>query len=63
MDITELLKEITKLNELDCKTITEKFIKFNEEFGEFSAEVVKMLGLTQKPFDVDHLVEEAADTL
>ena len=58
-----ILKDIEYLNSKETKIIERKFIKFNEEFGEFSAEVVKMLGDSYKPYDKEHLVEEMADAL
>lgn len=61
--ITKILDEIYELNGIDNKTIPERFIKFNEEFGEFSAEYGKMIGISHKPYDKDHLVEEMADAL
>lgn len=63
IDIEFLLKEIKELNSLECKTIPEKFVKQVEEDGEFAAEVIKMLGLSHKPFDCEHLLEEMADSL
>jgi NTP pyrophosphatase (non-canonical NTP hydrolase) len=59
----ELLAEIEELNALDNKTLPERIIKFNEEFGEFNAEVGKLIGITHKPYDKPHLIEEAADFL
>ena len=61
--IEKLLTEINELNELETKSLEIKIVKFNEEFGEFSAEIIKMFGYTHKPFDKDHLIEEAADAL
>ena len=61
--MNKILEEIAELNKLENKSIPEKILKFNEEFGEFSAEVVKLLGLSHKPYDREHLVEEMADTL
>lgn len=57
----EILEEIKYLNSVDGKVLTERFVKYNEEFGEFSAEVCKMIGITHKPYDEDHLKEEMAD--
>jgi phosphoribosyl-ATP pyrophosphohydrolase len=59
----EIINEIRVLVEYENKSLPEKIVKFNEEFGEFSAEVIKLLGLTHKPYDRDHLVEESADAL
>lgn len=61
MNIENIIKEIKELNSLDNKSIGERFIKFNEEFGEFSAEVGKLVGITHKEFDKEHLKEEMAD--
>jgi hypothetical protein len=33
----ETLEEIKNLNSVDGKTLPERFIKYSEEFGEFSA--------------------------
>ena len=59
----EIIKEIKELNDLDNKSISERVLKFNEEFGEFSAELCKVVGITHKPYDEEHLIEEAADAL
>ena len=59
----ELIAEIKDLNVLEKKTIPEKFVKFAEEFGEFAAETVKMLGMSHKQYDRAHHVEEMADSL
>lgn len=58
-----ILQDISRLNRVDTKTISEKVLKFNEEFGEFSQELIKVLGFTHKPYDEEHFVEEAADSL
>ena len=62
-NIYELISEIEELNGIDNKTLPERIIKFNEEFGEFNAEVGKLIGITHKPYDKPHLIEEAADFL
>lgn len=59
----ELIIEIKDLNVLEKKTIPEKFVKFAEEFGEFAAETVKMLGMSHKQYDRAHHIEEMADSL
>lgn len=59
--INKIINEISKLNKLDGKTLTERGLKFNEEYGEFCAEVCKFVGITHKPYDREHLVEEMAD--
>lgn len=63
IDITNIIEEIQQLNGLDGKTIPERIIKFNEEFGEFNAELGKFIGITHKPYDKPHLVEEMADAM
>lgn len=60
----EIIKDIRDIvDTVNKRTLSEMFMKFNEEFGEFSAEVIKLGGLSPKPYDREHLVEEAADTL
>lgn len=61
MELNKILEEIKELNSLDKKTLTERGIKFNEEYGEFCAEFGKFLGITHKPYDKEHLIEEMAD--
>jgi NTP pyrophosphatase (non-canonical NTP hydrolase) len=61
--IVDIVKEIKELNGLDNKTLSDRVLKFNEEFGEFSAELCKVVGISHKPYDRDHLIEEAADSL
>jgi len=58
-----LIEDIRHLNDLETKSLETKFMKFNEEFGEFSAETLKFLGHTYKEYNKDHLKEEMADTL
>lgn len=60
---TEVIEDIKRLNDIDTKSIPEKVLKFNEEFGEFSQELIKLLGFTHKVFDEEHFVEESADSL
>jgi NTP pyrophosphatase (non-canonical NTP hydrolase) len=59
----KIFTDITRINKLEEKDIAYKFIKFNEEFGEFSAEFLKLKGYTYKSYDKDELVGEMADTL
>lgn len=59
----EALQEIQELNHLDNKTTLQRLLKFNEEFGEFAAELGKLEGITHKEYNVEHLVEEMADSL
>lgn len=61
--LKKIITEINELNSIDGKTLPERFIKFNEEYGEFNAEVCKFIGITHKPYDRDHLVEEMADAM
>jgi len=62
--LTEIYEEITRINKFETKaSISDKMLKFNEEFGEFNAEVIKFKGLTYKPYVRDELVGEMADTL
>lgn len=59
----QVIDDIERLNGLDSKSILEKVLKFNEEYGEFSQELIKVLGFTHKPYDEEHFIEEAADSL
>lgn len=59
----EVLKEVRRLSSLENKGILERVLKFNEEFGEFAAEIGKLIGYTYKEYDEEHLVEEGADAL
>ena len=59
----KLIEKIQELNKLEDKPLAERMVKFSEEYGEFSAEVIKLLGFSHKPFDAAHLKEEMADTL
>ena len=61
--ILDIISEIKELNTLDNKTIPERILKYDEEFGEFSAELCKLLGLTHKPYDKEHSTEEMADVI
>lgn len=58
-----ILDDIENLNEIETKPLEAKFMKFNEEFGEFTAEALKFLGHTYKEYDKEHLTEEMADAL
>ncbi|MCK9576710.1 MAG: MazG-like family protein [Candidatus Pacearchaeota archaeon] len=58
-----ILDDIERLNKLETKPIEAKFMKFDEEFGEMTAEALKYLGHTYKPYDKEHLKEELADAL
>ena len=61
--LENLINDIARINEVDNKSIPERVMKYNEEFGEFMTEAIKLLGFTYKPFDREHFVEEAADSL
>jgi len=61
--LTEVLGDIYRLNKLETKPLEAKFMKFNEEFGEMTAEALKYLGHTYKEYDSEHLKEEMADAL
>ena len=63
IELEKILNEISELNHLDGKKFLERFLKYNEEYGEFSAEVCKLIGITQKPYDEAHLIEEMADAI
>jgi len=63
IELEKILDEISELNSLDGKIFLERFLKYNEEYGEFSAEVCKLIGITQKPYDEAHLIEEMADAI
>ena len=63
IELEKILEEISELNKVDGKKFLERFLKYNEEYGEFSAEVCKLIGITQKPYDKDHLIEEMADAI
>lgn len=57
------VEDVRRINSLEPKNLERKIIKFNEEFGELNAEIIKLLGYTYKPYDKAHLIEELADTL
>ena len=55
--------DINRINQLESKDIGFKFMKFNEEFGEFNAEYIKFKGFTYKEYDKEELISEMADAL
>lgn len=59
----DIYKDIERINKLEIKDIGFKFIKFNEEFGEFCAEYLKYKGLTYKEYNREELLGEMADAL
>jgi hypothetical protein len=59
----KILEDIKRINRIEVKSIDLKIIKFNEEFGEFCAEYLKMIEHSSKPADKEHLIEEMADAL
>ena len=63
--IKKAIQEIRDIGKLDPTCLEQKVMKFNEEFGECNAEILKLLGYSSKnkPYDKDHLIEEMADTL
>ena len=63
MKFDEILKEIQAINKLETKDLATKMIKFNEEYGEMSAEVIKLLGKSYKKYSRNELTSEMADTL
>jgi len=62
IDISKIVEEIRELNK-DGKSISERTLKFSEEYGEMCAEICKFVGISHKPKDKDHLIEEGADAL
>ena len=60
---TDLTKDIHRINQHESKDIGFKFMKFNEEFGEFNAEYIKFKGFTYKEYNRDELLGEMADSL
>lgn len=60
-NIYKIINEVREVAFLENKSLAERIVKFNEEFGEFSAEIIKHLGLSQKPYDREHLKEECSD--
>lgn len=58
-----LIEDVDRINNIDEKSIPERVMKFNEEFGEYITEAIKLLGFTYKPFDREHFIEESADSL
>ena len=59
----QVIADIERVNEIDSKSIPEKVFKFDEEFGEFITELGKSIGMTHKPYDEEHFIEEATDSL
>ena len=62
-ELIKAINEIQELNEVDNKALLERVIKFNEEYGEMNAELCKLLGITHKSYDKEHMKEEIADFL
>ena len=59
----QVTDDIARINKLESKDIGFKFMKFNEEFGEFNAEYIKFKGFTYKGYDKEELKGEMADAL
>lgn len=59
----ELYEEIVELTAIEPKDIPTKFMKLDEEKGELSAEILKLLGETYKPYNREELLGEMADAL
>lgn len=59
--LQKVINEVEELSILENKPLEGRIIKFNEEYGEFSAEIIKLLGYTYKTFDRQHLIEEGTD--
>lgn len=58
-----ILADIERVNDIDKKPIPEKMFKLTEEIGEFATELGKLIGMTHKPYDEKHFIEESADAL
>jgi predicted house-cleaning noncanonical NTP pyrophosphatase (MazG superfamily) len=58
---SKVIADIIEINKSETKSIPVKIIKFNEEWGEFNAEVIKMLGETYKEYSEEELKSEMAD--
>ena len=61
--IGAVIFKIATVLQKEPKGVAERVVKFNEEFGEFNAEIIKMLGLTYKPFNRQDIIDEGADAL
>jgi len=59
----QINNDISRINKIESKPLLSKFIKFNEEYGEFNAEYLKFLGHTYKPYIQEDLLGEMADSL
>ena len=59
----DILWDIRRINEKEAKKLEFKIMKFNEEFGECNAEMIKLLGYTYKPYNREDLIDEMADSL
>lgn len=62
-NLNELYNEISNINKVEIKPTETKFLKFNEEFGEFVSEYIKLKGYSYKEFNKEAIIEEMADTL
>ena len=57
----KVYNDIVEINKSETKSIPDKIMKFNEEFGEFNAELIKMRGESYKEYSEDALKSEMAD--
>ena len=57
-----ITEDIRRINKLEPKNLEFKIMKFNEEFGECNAEIIKLLGYTYKPHNRENLIDEMADS-
>lgn len=63
MNFETVVSDIRRINKVESKKLEFKIMKFNEEFGECNAEMIKLLGYTYKPYDKQNLIDEMADSL
>jgi len=63
LSIHDIYSDICRINSLEKKGTFEKISKFNEEFGELNAEILKLYKLTYKPYNRKELLGEMADSM
>jgi hypothetical protein len=61
MGMEQIIADIDRVSQIEPKGIPDRIIKFNEEFGEFCAEIVKLRGESVKPYSRENLIKEGAD--